>query len=171
MRIREIYLNIADGIDMQPGPISSHSAKAVVETSTLSTKDWFKGVFIFNIYGCLTDYASAFSKNKGYGLGKEQQCFDNILLTLDSIINDSFDHFLETSRIEVMFNGIGYGFQNFVEPRREYLMKLFDDSDTASSSVKKILGSEYQQQNVEYSHKTRFGLTPENLLDFVEEKG
>jgi hypothetical protein len=49
MVVKDVYLNVSDGMKQEPGPISSHRARAVVETSYMPMKDWYTGVFIFNV--------------------------------------------------------------------------------------------------------------------------
>lgn len=169
MKIKKVFLNVADGIQMHPGPISSHSANAVVETSTLSMKDWFTGVFVFNIYGSLTDYHAVMSDYRDIGLGKERQCFDNTLKIFSDIIDHSYEHFLKTDRIEIWFKNKSYGFQNWVEPRRSVLSGLFTDDIDQIKNIQIILSNDFES-SVDIVHTTKYGLTPENLQNFVLEK-
>lgn len=160
MKIKEVYLNVVEG-EMHPGPISSHWANAVVEHSTLSNKDWFTGVFIFNLYGAMTDYNGVLSENRDHGLGKEEIFFDNCLAHLKPIIEESYAHFTRTSRIEVFYQNKTYGFQNWVADKRRTLLGLFSDDIEKHRDMLTIL--ECVLDSPDYKHSTKYGLTPENL--------
>lgn len=160
MKIKEVYLNVVEG-DMHPGPISSHWANAVVEHSTLSNKDWFTGVFIFNLYGALTDYNGVLSENRDHGLGKEAIFFDNCLDYLKLIIEESYAHFTRTNRIEVFYQNKTYGFQNWVADKRSTLLGLFNNDIEKHRDMLTIL--EFGLDSPNYKHSTKYGLTPENL--------
>lgn len=160
MKIKEVYLNVVEG-DMHPGPISSHWANAVVEHSTLSNKDWFTGVFIFNLYGALTDYNGVLSENRDHGLGKEAIFFDNCLDYLKLIIEESYAHFTRTNRIEVFYQNKTYGFQNWVADKRSTLLGLFNNDIEKHRDMLTILECGLDSPN--YKHSTKYGLTPENL--------
>ena len=169
MKIKRVYLNVADGVDMHPGPISSHWANAVVENFTLSNKDWFTGVFLFNLYGALTDYNGVQSDHRQAGLGNEENYFDNSLVILNKVINDSYIHFLETDRIEVFFKDRAYGFQNGGGSRRHFLNDLFGNDEDKLFNIRVSLDIPPDIQD-NFQHTTKYGLTPENLQNFVLEK-
>jgi len=169
MKIKKIYLNVADGVKMHPGPISSHWANAVVEHNTLPNKDWFTGVFIFNLYGALTDYSGVMSDNRDTGLGKEGIYFDNTLDILQDIIDASYQHFMNTDRIEIFHGNQAYGFQNWVEARRDGLAALFSDDSNKKQDLITLLNYSVDE-HFEHVHHTKYGLTPENLQNFIAEK-
>lgn len=162
MVVRDIYLNVTDGMQQEPGPISSHRARAVVETSHMPMKDWFTGVYIFNIYGAMTDW-NVKSKFKEELIGKEEDFFDNIIQCMKPLIDDAYEHFLRTSRIEVCFGGEPMGFQNFAFSYRDYLTPLFYDSILAKNSIDNLM-SQKAIKIIDFERKTLYGLTPENLL-------
>ncbi len=169
MKIKKVYLNVVDGEAQHPGPISSHWANAVIENSSLSNRDWFTGVFIFNLYGALTDYNGTLSDNRTVGLGREQNCFDNTMNVLEDIIEDSYHHFLATDRIEVFYENEGFGFQNWVGPRRSFLMDLFDNDKDKLDNIKVMLDNGYSAEKW-FDSVTKYGVTPENLENFITEK-
>lgn len=166
--VKDVYLNVSDGMQQEPGPISSHRARAVAATSTLPMKDWFTGVYIFNIYGAITDWNTQ-SKFKDLLLGKEENFFNNITEFMMEMIDESYQHFLQTGRIEVCFGDEKMGFQNFAYSYREYLTPLFYDADSAKESIEN-LSVQNSVKIVDFQRKTLFGLTPENLENFVTEK-
>jgi hypothetical protein len=170
MKIKKVFLNVSEGVRMHPGPISSHWANAVVEHNTLSNKDWFTGVFIFNLYGALTDYSSSTADKKTVGIGKEEIYFDNALNMLQDIISDSYQHFVITDRIEVCYQNQTYGFQNWVEIKRDSLAILFDNQIDEPYSLITSLDLPNSKQ-FDFIHHTKYGITPENLQNFVADKG
>jgi len=170
MVIKDVYLNVSDGLSQQPGPISSHRARAVVSTSYMPMKEWYMGVFIFNVYGAMTDWANVFSKNKESLMGNEEAYFDNMLENMMPILENSYQHFLETSRIEVKVNDTAMGFQNFVAAYREELTGLFSEQGMEAEVVSRILNGEPVEIN-DFTRTSRYGLTPENIADFVESRG
>ncbi len=169
MVIKDVYLNVSDGLEQQPGPISSHRAKAVVSTSYMQMKDWYLGVFIFNVYGAMTDWANVFSKNKEHLMGNEEVYFNNMLDYMMPIMENSYEHFLDTGRIEVKVNGKAIGFQNFVATFREDLTGLFRYNGISDDVVARILYGE-SEKIVDFERKSLYGLTPENLVNFVESR-
>jgi hypothetical protein len=169
MKIKKIYLNVSDGVKMQPGPISSHWANAVVENNTLPNKDWFTGVFIFNLYGALIDNSGNASGNINTGLGNEEIYFDNTLDILQDIIDASYQHFIATDRIEVIYRNQAYGFQNWVEARREGLAALFTSDMNKKQDLITLLDYNVGE-HFDYVHHTKYGLTPDNLQTFIAEK-
>jgi len=169
MVVKDIYLNVSDGMDQEPGPISSHRSRAVVQTSCLSIRDWYTGVYIFNIYGAMTDWSTQ-SKRKEDLMGKEEIFFDNMITLMMPMISEGFAHFLETGRIEVCFNGEQMGFQNFVYVYRDYLVPLFYDSKLAQSSVESLKIQD-SVKIIDFQRKSLYGLTPENLLNFASDRG
>jgi hypothetical protein len=140
MRIQRAYINIVEGIYLQPGPISNHYANAVVETASLPEKDWFTGVFVFLLYGCVTNFALS---DKDIGPDKEANFFDNTIQLMETVIDNSYQHFKDTHRVEVMFNGKAQGFQNFVVPRKAKLKALFDKHEIAAVNIQQLLNTEH----------------------------
>jgi hypothetical protein len=140
-----------------------------VENFTLSNKDWFTGVFLFNLYGALTDYNGVQSDHRQAGLGNEENYFDNSLVILNKVINDSYVHFLETDRIEIFFKDRAYGFQNWVGSRRHFLNDLFGNDEDKLFNIRVSLDIPPDIQD-NFQHTTKYGLTPENLQNFVLEK-
>jgi len=168
MVVRDIYLNVSDGMNQEPGPISSHRSRAVVQTLQLPMKDWYTGVYIFNIYGAMTDWNTN-SKYKETLIGNEETFYDNTIEFMMPLIEEGYQHFLETSRIEVCFNGEEMGFQNFVYSYREYLTPLFYNSKAAKESINNLMFQK-SVKTVDFQRTSIYGLTPENVLKVNLEK-
>jgi hypothetical protein len=109
------------------------------------------------------------SDNRDTGLGKEGIYFDNTLDILQDIIDASYQHFLATDRIEIFYGNQTYGFQNWVEARRDGLVALFSDNLDKKQDLVTLLDYSVGDQ-FEHVHHTKYGLTPENLQNFVAEK-
>jgi len=165
MIVKDVYVNVSDGMSQEPGPISSHRSRAVVQTSYLSMKEWYIGVYIFNIYGAMTDW-SVKSAYKDELVGKEEAFYDNMIEFMMPLIEDSYQHFLQTSRIEVCFNGEVMGFQNFVYSYRTYLTSLFYDSNSVKAAIDDLM-SQQSIKILDFDRKSKYGLTPENLTNFI----
>ena len=88
---------------------------------------------------------------------------------MNKVINDSYIHFLETARIEVFYEDNGYGFQNWVASRRYFLNDLFGNDEEKLFNIRVLLDIPIDVQ-IDAKHITKYGLTPENLQNFVLEK-
>jgi hypothetical protein len=161
MVVKDVYLNVSDGESQEPGPVSSHRSRAVVQTSTLTMKEWYIGVYIFNIYGAMTDWTVQ-SKYKEIYIGKEEIFYDNMIEFMMPLIEDGYQHFLQSNRIEVCFNGKEMGFQNFVFSYREYLTPLFDNSGLIKKSINDLM-SQQAIKIVDFQRRSIYGITPENV--------
>jgi hypothetical protein len=131
-------------------------------------KDWYTGVYIFNIYGAMTDWNTN-SKYKETLIGNEETFYDNTIEFMMPLIEEGYQHFLETSRIEVCFNGEEMGFQNFVYSYREYLTPLFYNSKAAKESINNLMFQK-SVKTVDFQRTSIYGLTPENVLKVNLEK-
>lgn len=138
LKVNKIYLRVADGIG-KDGPImGNHYANAITENLSLSNADWFKGVFIFNLYSALIDFNIDYDVSNGPShslLGKEKQFFDNCLLFLHEVIDNSYRHYQLTNEVGVLHDNKLYAFKNWTVSRRDVLIALFENNNGDLSTL------------------------------------
>jgi len=125
IKSKDVYIHMSDqgGTEVYGSITNQEITNAVVETSALTTKDWFKGVFIYYLYASLQDFII---KNNGRGsMGKEENFVNSCLNSLDNLMNSSYEHFEKSGRVEIFDDEKTYGFRDWTKNRVDELSLFF----------------------------------------------
>ena len=125
IKSKDVYIHMSDqgGTEVYGSITNQEITNAVVETSALTTKDWFKGVFIYYLYASLQDFII---KNNGRGsIGKEENFVNSCLNSLNNLMNSSYEHFEKSGRIEIFDDEKTYGFKDWTKNRVDELSLFF----------------------------------------------
>jgi hypothetical protein len=91
----------------------------VISTSTMDKKEWFTGTVTYYLHKSMTQM---FHWKKV--VGKEVIFFKNFH-KFQSVIDDSYEHFLKTYNVQLVQDGKAYDFKQYVTNNLEYLYELF----------------------------------------------
>lgn len=89
--------------------------RAVIGSYSMNTKEWFTGLFIFYIYNSMFNFYELY--------GKEDKIFQNYN-KVEHIINDSYQHFCSTKRVEIAYSNKFYSIYEYVKDNKAVLYDL-----------------------------------------------
>jgi putative methyltransferase len=106
-------------LEIQKIIVKGDEIVTVVSNSTMDKKEWFTGTVTYYLHKAITQ--KFHWKNI---IGKEDIFFKNFH-KFQSVIDESYEHFLKTNNVQLIQDGKAYDFKPYVKNNLEYLHELF----------------------------------------------